>query len=310
MKALKILAVVFVVALMFTACTNDTGNSSSISNSTPMASTPSRTPSSTSPSSTASLPSSAANSPADGDASSSLAPALSTDYGAFAALSAEEQNWGQGVRFNELNQPEASVIFQERYGKYNAYFIGETEKKIYLTFDEGYENGMTAEILDILKEKNVKATFFVTGDYVKSQPELVRRMIDEGHAGGNHSWSHPYMARQPLSEVANDVWQLHEYVKENFNYEMTVFRYPSGNFTEQTLALLDSMNYKTLFWSYAYRDWEVDNQPDVEESFQKACERTHDGAIYLLHAVSETNVAFLPDLIDYWQQQGYELALF
>lgn len=228
------------------------------------------------------------------------------------SLSSECLNWGMGKSRDEKNRPSDAVSAQEKYGAYQAYFIKEDSPKIYLTFDEGYEYGQTASILDTLKEKNVKAVFFITEPYAKAQPELVQRMIDEGHTLGNHSVTHPAdgLPSESLEEQKNEIMENDTYVKENFNYQMNLFRFPAGKYSEQSLAIVNNCNYKSVFWSFAYLDYDVNNQPDKAESLQKMVDKLHPGAIYLLHAESETNAAVLGDFIDKAQGAGYEIALF
>lgn len=227
------------------------------------------------------------------------------------SLDSQSQNWGQGVNMDEKNRPVAALSAQEKYGKYNAYFIGEESQNIYLTFDEGYEYGQTESILNTLKEKGVKAIFFVTKPYAESEPELVNRMIDEGHIVGNHSVTHPSkgLPSQTLEQQKEEVVGNHNYVKENFDYDMYLFRYPTGCFSEQSLALLNNCNYKSVFWSFAYVDYDVSNQPDPAESLAKLKQKLHPGAIYLLHAESETNAAILGDFIDAVREAGYEFEV-
>lgn len=223
-------------------------------------------------------------------------------------------DWGQGGDLDEWNRPAGCMQYQEKYGKYNAYFIVDNPEKkvIYLTLDEGYENGYTPRFLDILKEKNVHAVFFVTKSFAESNPELIQRIIDEGHELGNHSVTHPSqgLASQSVEEQTNEVVGLHNYIKETFGYEMHLFRYPAGIFNEQSLALLNNLNYKTVFWSFAYLDYDVENQPDPTESLQKLVNCLHPGALYLVHAESETNANILGDFIDQARAQGYEFKLF
>lgn len=227
-------------------------------------------------------------------------------------LSTEVLGWGQGVNFDDLNRPVGSLNYQDKYGTYQAYFIGDSNPVIYLTFDEGYEYGCTEEILDILKEKNVKAVFFVTLPYAKGNPELVRRMIDEGHQVGNHSVTHPSagLPSQTIEQQKEEIMGCHNYVKENFGYEMHLFRYPAGKFSEQSLAIVNNCNYKSVFWSFAYLDYDVNNQPDETESLQKLVDRLHPGAIYLLHAQSVTNTHILGSFIDRAREKGYSFELF
>jgi peptidoglycan-N-acetylmuramic acid deacetylase len=225
------------------------------------------------------------------------------------ALSDKKIGWGIGPARDDQNRPTDAVDAQEKYGKYNAVFIGEPDRKIFLTFDEGYENGYTGQILDTLAEKGVKATFFCTYDYCKSEPDLVKRMIDEGHVLGNHSWAHYSMPDCTDAEALAEITKLHDYVVEHFGYEMNLFRPPMGEFSERTLDITAKDGYKSVLWSFAYRDWERDKQTPLDEALAKMKESTHPGEIVLLHAVSSTNAEALPVIIDYWQSLGYEIAL-
>ncbi|MGI5893726.1 MAG: polysaccharide deacetylase family protein [Candidatus Merdivicinus sp.] len=225
------------------------------------------------------------------------------------SLDNTKQGWGQGVRLDEYNRPEASLLFQEKYGKYNASFIGDQEPVIYLTFDCGYENGNTAPILDTLKEKGVSAVFFVISDYVNRQPELVQRMIEEGHTIGNHSDTHLCMPEQTIECCEQEIMNLHNRMIEDYDYTMTLFRPPAGEFSERTLALTDQLGYRTVFWSYAYADWDPNKQIGPEKALARVTGALHPGAIYLLHAVSPDNAAILGDFIDTAREQGYEFSV-
>lgn len=236
--------------------------------------------------------------------------AASTPAYDLASLDNTKQGWGQGVQFDDKNRPIAAVSYQEKYGKYDAYFIGEDSPTIYLTFDNGYENGYTAPILDALKEKGVQAVFFCTLSYIKSQPELIQRMIDEGHIVGNHSDKHPCFPEVSIERREQEVLNVHQYMLDNYNYTMTLFRAPAGEFSEQTLAQTQELGYKTVFWSYAYKDWDPNNQMGPEKALPKITKALHPGAIYLLHAVSPDNAAILGDFIDYAREAGYNFALF
>lgn len=220
------------------------------------------------------------------------------------------RGWGQGVNYDNKNRPVACITSQENFGKYDALYIMQDEAKIYLTFDEGYENGYTAQILDALRDKNVSAVFFVTLPYAKQNPDLIRRMINEGHVVGNHSSKHLSFPSMSLQDAYNDINGLHTYIKDNFGYEMTLFRFPMGQASERMLALLQKMGYKSLFWSYAYADWDTAKQPDPADSLNKLTTRAHNGGLYLLHAVSATNTQILPQFIDNLRNAGYELASF
>ena len=220
-------------------------------------------------------------------------------------LSREKVGYGQGTQLNNDNKPTGALDFNEKYGIYNAYAIGKDEKTITLTFDQGYENGYTEKILDTLKEKEVTAVFFVLQDYAEKNPELIKRMIDEGHTVGNHSVSHKSMPQLSQVECENEIRQLHDYMSENYNYEMSLFRPPMGEFSEFSLAVTSNCGYETMLWSYAYEDWNVDNQPEPKASLEKLTNALHDGAIYLLHSVSSTNAEILGDFIDNAENTGY-----
>ena len=219
-----------------------------------------------------------------------------------------KQGWGQGRQVDNDNRPLSCTKFQDRYGKYDAIFIKENTKKIYLSFDEGYENGYTSKILDVLKAKKVSAVFFVTYDYVKRNPELVRRMIEEGHVVGNHTYTHPSMPTLSLVKASSEITALHDYVKEMFNYTMTLFRPPMGEFSERTLALTQSLGYKSVFWSFAYVDWDPSRQMGADKAYIKVVSCLHNGAVYLLHAVSKDNAEILGSFIDKAASEGYEFA--
>lgn len=220
----------------------------------------------------------------------------------------EKKGWGQGHPVDENNRPLSCDQYQDKYGEYGGLFImPPTDKTMYLTFDEGYENGYTEKILDALKEKNCPGVFFVTFDYVKKNPELVQRMIDEGHAVGNHSMNHHSMPTLDDKTAIKEISDLHNYMVENFNYQMTLFRPPMGEWSTRTLVIAKELGYKTVFWSYAYADWNANKQIGVDKAYPKVSQAAHSGAIYLLHAVSKDNTEMLPDLIDYFREQGYSL---
>lgn len=233
---------------------------------------------------------------------------LSEEFKYLSGLDTEQVLWGPGTNFDADGKPTACTLLQKEYSSYSADFVRtgeECDNKVYLTFDEGYENGYTSAILDVLKEKQVSAVFFITLPYAKSEPELVQRMIDEGHIVGNHTSKHPNMTTISPEEGYDNVADLHNYVKENFDYEMYLFRFPEGAFSEQNLALLQKLGYRSVFWSFAYKDWDPDNQYDEETAFKKVTGSLHSGEIFLLHAVSKTNAAILGDVIDYVRNEGY-----
>ena len=225
------------------------------------------------------------------------------------ALSAKLIGWGLGKARDKQNRPIDALNAQLKYGAFDAVFINpDAKKKLYLTFDEGYENGYTSQILDVLKEKGIKAVFFVTYDYCKDAPDLVQRMIEEGHVVGNHSYTHTSFPACSDKEVREEITYLHEYVEKNFNYTMKLIRFPKGEFSEKTLAIAQEYGYTTVFWSFAHVDWDTNDQPTAKEAFDKITAATHSGAIYLLHAVSKANADCLSDVIDYWKNNGIAVS--
>lgn len=220
------------------------------------------------------------------------------------SLSTEKVVWGPG-NIVDHKQPNDPLLLQKQYASMNAKWLLGDDKKICLTFDEGYENGYTPQILDTLKEKNVKAIFFVTYDFASQNPDLVKRMIDEGHIVGNHSYRHYSMDEVSDDVAKEEVTYLHKYIKDKFNYTMSYFRFPKGEFSERSLQIVKDLNYKSVFWSFAYADWDPDNQTEENQAFTHICESTHPGAILLLHAVSKTNADILGKVIDDITKQGY-----
>jgi peptidoglycan-N-acetylmuramic acid deacetylase len=224
-------------------------------------------------------------------------------------LNTQKCGFGQGLRLDEKNRPYCSLDFNSQFEKYDALAIAEDDNTIYLTFDQGYENGCTAKILDTLKEKNIKATFFVLDDYVKRNPELVGRMIEEGHTIGNHSVHHYSMPTLDINTAKKEISELHEYILEEYGYNMTLFRPPMGEFSEQSLAVTQACGYKTVMWSFAYADWDPDKQMDTSRALEKVSSAAHSGCIYLLHSVSKTNCEILPKLIDNLVAEGYSFSV-
>lgn len=223
------------------------------------------------------------------------------------SLSTEKVVWGPG-NIVEHKQPNDPLLLQKRFSNMDAQWLLNDEKKICLTFDEGYENGYTPQILDTLKEKGVKAIFFVTYDFASQNPELVKRMIDEGHIVGNHSYRHYTMDEVSDDVAKEEVSYLHKYVKDKFGYTMSYFRFPKGEFSERSLQIVKDLGYKSVFWSFAYADWDPDNQTEGNQAFTHICESTHPGAIFLLHAVSKTNADILGKVIDDVKKQGYTFS--
>lgn len=276
---------------------------------------PNPLPSTPPPGSSSSLPgSSSVPGSSSSRATSSDLPALamSADFLQIGTLSNKSVLWGPGTHQDSLGRSTDCIALQEKYKGFDAYFIApETENTVTLSFDQGYENGYTAPILDALKEKGVRAIFFLTGHYVRSQPELVQRMIDEGHILGNHSDSHKvYCKELDIEQSFEDAKWMQDYLRDHFDYEMRLFRFPEGEFSEQSLALMQQMGYKSMFWSFAYKDWDVNNQPTAAAAMEKITKFLHPGEIMLLHSVSKTNAEILPELIDTIRSKGFVAAPF
>ncbi|MBR5518826.1 MAG: delta-lactam-biosynthetic de-N-acetylase [Clostridia bacterium] len=213
---------------------------------------------------------------------------------------------GWGLKKVENSQPEVPDSWKELLKKYDGYYLGNTDEKVmYLTFDEGYENGYTAKILDVLKKTNTPAAFFVTGPYVEREQELIKRMVEEGHIVGNHTVNHPGMADISEDEITEELTKLNEEFKKITNTDMKFMRPPRGEFSERALATIKSNGYKTVFWSVAYADWNTDNQKGKDYAVNQVTKQFHNGAIILLHAVSEDNAEALEEIINIAKQQGY-----
>ena len=222
-------------------------------------------------------------------------------------LSTEAQSWS--FKRNKEHLP-VTGYYQLDLAKYGAYYLGNTEEKVvYLTFDEGYENGFTPAILDTLKEKQIKAAFFITGSYLKHSPELVKRMKEEGHVVGNHSQTHPDFTTQTDEQVIAEVSQVADKFKEVVGTEMDpFFRFPSGRYSEKDLYIVRKLGFRSIFWSMAYKDWDTKDQPGKDYAYQHVMANYHPGAIILLHAVSSSNTEALADIITGLDEAGYRFG--
>lgn len=223
-------------------------------------------------------------------------------------LSTEKKGYGFGVAKD--GQPNSISVNNQKYfdeNNFNALCLDtvSTEKVLYLTFDCGYENGYTAKILDTLKEKGVTAAFFCTLPQVKQYPELISRMINEGHIVGNHSVTHPSFPTLTRTEMAQEIKGMDDYLRTNFGYSEPYFRFPMGEYSESALDLVGSLGYKCVFWSLAYSDWDLNNQKGADYAFDTVTARLHPGAVILLHAVSPDNSNALARIIDYARENGY-----
>ena len=221
----------------------------------------------------------------------------------------ETGSWG--LSFRETGEPPIGNADAASLRRYDAVYLGDTEEKVlYLTFDAGYENGCTAQILDTLKAHNAKAAFFVVGNYLETAPELVQRMADEGHLVGNHTWHHYDMSRIAEEQAFSaELTRVEEKYRELTGQAMKkYYRPPQGVYSEENLRMAQALGYRTVFWSLAYVDWLQDDQPTAEEAFSKLLPRTHPGAIVLLHSTSATNAAILDDLLTRWEEAGYRFG--
>ncbi len=213
--------------------------------------------------------------------------------------------YGQGTAVDEKNRPVDAVQFNSRFGDLDAFALSGDDKRIIITFDQGYENGYTTKILDTLREKDVQAIFFLTGPYAKTESALVKRMINEGHILGNHGMTHASLPTLSDEDAKKEIQSLHNYVMNNYGYQMQYFRCPCGEYSEKALETVRECGYRTLFWSSAYVDWNTSCQPAPAESLQKLTDAAHGGEILLLHSVSATNAEILGQLIDNFRAKGF-----
>ena len=215
-------------------------------------------------------------------------------------------NWG--LSFYEEGKAPRVDVNQDILQEFDAFYLGnEQENKIYLTFDAGYENGNTEKILDALKENNVKAAFFLVGNYLETCPEMVKRMVEEGHIVGNHTYHHKDMMTLTTKEVfMKELTDMENLYLEVIGSDMPKFyRPPQGKFSENQLQWAKEEGYKTCFWSLAYVDWDEKKQPSKEDAMEKLTKRIHPGAIILLHSTSSTNGEIMDDIIKEWKKMGY-----
>ena len=226
-------------------------------------------------------------------------------------LSAERKEHSYGVAKN--GEPHRISVEAQKYFSslgLNAFCYDTVtkEKVLYLTFDCGWENGCTSIILDTLKEKKVPAAFFCTLDHIDAEPELIRRMISEGHAVGNHSANHADFTKISREKMAAELTECETRLKNEFGYTPTFFRFPEGAYNEIALELVCSMGYSSVFWSCSYADWDVENTKGGDYAFEKVTSRLHPGAVILLHSVSPDNAEALGRIIDYARENGYRFS--
>ena len=220
---------------------------------------------------------------------------------------AKSVNWG--LSYPTPGEAPKGMASREALLEHDAYFIGSSgEKTVYLTFDAGFENGFTAPILDVLQKTGVPAAFFLVGTYIRDNPELIRRMADEGHIVANHTMSHPDMsAISDLQSFKKELTQTEQFYKEITGLDMPkYYRPPRGIYSEANLKMAKELGYKTVFWSLAYVDWHVDKQPSRDAAFGKLIPRAHPGMVLMLHSTSRTNAEILEELIVKYREMGYE----
>lgn len=223
--------------------------------------------------------------------------------------SAGAANWG--LSFQQEGQPPVANATAEYLAQYNGLYRAQTEEKVlYITFDAGFENGNTEKILDALKKHNVTATFFLVGNYLETQPELVKRMVEEGHTVGNHTFSHPDMSAIGDEASFQEELQKNEALyKEIVGQDMPrLYRPPQGKFCESNLKMAQKLGYHTIFWSLAYVDWYENDQPTAQQAYNKLLPRVHPGAVVLLHSTSRTNGEILDELLGKWEEMGYRFG--
>ncbi len=244
------------------------------------------------------------------DTLSGLSPLPSVSYKASEApdgISEKKLSHSHGPASD--SKPHHTVVeFQKSFDKYGAVTLDTVskDKVLYLTFDCGYEyENLTARILDVLKEKNVPAAFFCALDHIRAEQDLIARMIKEGHIVGNHSSTHPSFADITREQMAKEIEETENYLRENFGYAAKYFRFPAGEYTENALELIDSLGYMSVFWSVAYDDWNTELVRGKDYAVEKVMSRLHDGAIILLHSVSRDNADALGEIIDKAREEGY-----
>ena len=238
-----------------------------------------------------------------------LVIALILLFAGFGGAVLETGSWG--LSFGTAGQSPAGPAAKSELAKFDSAYLGdETEKVLYLTFDAGYENGYTAQILDVLKKHNVPAAFFLVGNYLEHEPDLVRRMVAEGHIVGNHTMHHPDMSKiSEFDAFSRELTDLETLYRDITGEEMPKFyRPPQGIYSQKNLEMAQKLGYKTVFWSLAYADWDNQNQPSHETAMQKLTSRIHNGAVLLLHSTSKTNAEILDQLLTEYKEMGYRFA--
>lgn len=231
---------------------------------------------------------------------------LQEKYVSTSAVVSQTENWGLGFGAEGM-QPTGNASPDE-LKNYDSYFMGSKEEKvIYLTFDCGFENGNTEAILDALKKHQAQATFFVVGHFLETAPELTKRMVQDGHSVGNHTYHHPDMSKiSDMASFQKEMEEVSALFRQITGQDMAMYyRPPQGKYSVENLKMAKQLGYKTFFWSLAYVDWKQDSQPTKEEAFKKLLGRIHPGAVVLLHNTSSTNGQILDELLTKWEEMGY-----
>ena len=239
----------------------------------------------------------------------SFAAAVTVAISVFSGSALETGSWG--LSFRQEGAPPIGTAGADQLRQYDAAYIGDTTQKVlYLTFDAGYENGCTEKILDVLKRHQVPAAFFLVGNYIEKNADLVRRMADEGHIVGNHTMHHHDMSKlEDKAAFEKELTDLEALFTQVTGKELPKFyRPPQGTYSEENLKMAKELGYKTVFWSLAYVDWNNDAQPTKDQAFAKLLPRTHPGAVVLLHSTSKTNADILDELLTKWKEEGYRFA--
>lgn len=239
----------------------------------------------------------------------SIAAAAAVALSVFATSALSTGSWG--LSFRQEGTPPIGNAGQDQLQHYDAAYLGDTSQKvIYLTFDAGYECGSTEKILDVLKQHQAPAAFFLVGSYIEKNADLVRRMAEEGHIVGNHTMHHYDMSKLSDKDAfAKELTDLEKLYKEVTGKDMEkYYRPPQGIYSEKNLKMAQELGYKTVFWSLAYVDWLQDDQPTREQALKKLLPRMHPGAVLLLHSTSQTNAEILDELLTTWESQGYRFA--
>lgn len=216
-----------------------------------------------------------------------------------------------GLSYRQENTAPIGPASLDELARFDAAYLGNIQEPvIYLTFDAGYENGCTAKILDILQKHNVPAAFFLVGNYIEKNTDLVRRMVEEGHIVGNHTMHHYDMSKLSDKDAfAKELTDLETLFRETTGKELPkYYRPPQGIYSKENLRMAKELGYRTVFWSLAYVDWKNDQQPSREEAFEKLIPRIHNGAVVLLHSTSQTNTEILDELLSKWKEMGYRFA--